>query len=912
MRPKRFMKYCSICVLIFSAGLGTARVMGQAKEEIKQQAEAQLTKMSPDQIDAKIKEYGMTRQEAETRAQQYGIDLDSFLSKYPSLKSSPIPPPAQTTIIVEQPKTSAPPSQTTPVENLVAKESAGKNLPPLTSEDASIFGLSFFRRAASSFQPSPSIADKEYVVGAGDVLKISLWGQLQSIQEVEVDNEGRVTLPTVGPVLVSGYTIEDAKNRIKIALSQAYAGLVSKPPTIFFDLSLSKLRPVRVFFMGEVENPGGYFVNNFASVFNSLFVVGGPKRSGSLRDVRMIRNNKVVAKVDLYDYLFGSVKTADVRVNDNDIIYVPLKGKRATIRGEVLRSSTFELLPGENLRKLIEFSGGLQPTMYRDRVQIDRIVPFNERVKGTEDRKIFDVDFKDISEGKKDFTLEDGDVVTLFSIIERQENYVTIAGDVRRPGRFQSDKLKTIKDLINAADGLWPTAYLRRAELMRESPSKKLAITVLNLEKVMANDPLQNVVLQKRDSLRIYSIYELNPPQTITLSGHAKSPGTYRYADSMTVRRIILSLVGLEDSVYRANTFLDRGDIFRLNEDLITRKTVQVDLAKILDRSAGDVAVQPGDEIRIYGLDEIAFIQKSVQVFGSIKAPGTYRLNADMTLTDLILQAGGYTQDAWTMSAEIARVTRIENARDSVVKIVFAKLPDLFDTARSAISILHSPAGSFGLVDKDQVFIRPNPDYKAQQQVGVIGEVKFPGLYVIAVSRERLSDVIRRAGGLTKDGYARGGILVRNGEAFRANMEEALGGAGGSYDPVLFPGDQITIPHHPNTVRVKGEVNNPGAYSYVEGKSRDFYIESAGGLTDSSDFALVTFPEGYVVKTSLGWLGGNPAIPDGSSIYVAKEKPEPPKPPEVAPKTTFYDMIKDVMALTASTVTIIVLLKQVK
>ena len=202
--------------------------------------------------------------------------------------------------------------------------------------------------------------DKEYILGAGDVLKISLWGQLQSTQEVTVDQDGTITLST-GPVLVSGYSIEKAKKRIIAALSQAYAGLVSRPPSIFFDLSLSKLRPVRVFIMGEVENPGGYFVNNFANVFNSLFVVGGPKASGSMRDVRVIRNSKVIAKVDLYDYLLGSSRTNDTRVNDNDIVYVPLRGKRVTIDGEVLRSRTFELLPGENLRKLIEFSGGFSP-----------------------------------------------------------------------------------------------------------------------------------------------------------------------------------------------------------------------------------------------------------------------------------------------------------------------------------------------------------------------------------------------------------------------------------------------------------------------------------------------------------------------------------------------------------------------
>lgn len=905
MRHKRFSQYFILSFLI-AAVFETGTIVAQTKEEIKQQAESRLGKMTPDQIDAKIKEYGMTRAEAEAKAQQYGIDLESFLTKYPAPTALPAQPPSQTTIIVEQPKTETAVTQAVQADALVAKESAAKNLPAITPEEEQIYGLSFFRRAASSFQPSPSIVDKEYIVGAGDVLKISLWGQLQSTQEVEVDRDGRVTLLTVGPVLVSGYSIEEAKNRIRAALSQSYSGLVSKPPTIFFDLALSKLRPVRVFIMGEVQNPGGYFVNNFANVFNSLFVVGGPKASGTMRDVRVIRNNKTIAKIDLYDYLFGSTRTNDVRVNDNDIIYVPLRGKRVTIRGEVLRSNTFELLPGENLKQLIEFSGGLQSSVYRDRIQIDRIAPFKERVKATEDRRIFDVDFKEIAEGKKDYNLEDGDVVTIFPIIDRRENFVTIAGEVRRPGRYQVDKVKTVKDLINAADGLWPTAYLQRAELIRDFPNRKLEMIVLDLSKVLANDAESNLALQKRDSLRVYSIYEINAPKAVAITGHAKSPGTYPYADSMTFRKVLYSFVGLEDSVFRAATFLDRGDIFRLNDDLVTRRVIQVDLQKTFDGSVEDIPMRPGDEVRIYGLDEITFIQKSVQIFGNVKNPGTYRLFNGMSLTDLILQAGGYTVDAWTVRAEVARITRVPNVGDSLVKIVFPELPDLFDTTRTAIAILSSKAGSFSLIDKDQVFIRPNPDYRLQELVTINGEVEHPGQYAIDIHGERLAHAVKRAGGITPSGYARGARLTRDGVALRLNIEDALKDVTGPSDIVLKPGDVVLVPRKPGTVSIRGEVQNPGIYGYVEKQSFGDYLERAGGETDSSDFAVITFPEGNSKQVGLGWFSRNPTIPDGSDILVTKVPAEPAEPLPKEGQTT-YDFVKDTLAIVVSAVTIIVL-----
>ena len=896
----------SILLIVVTVTFVTAQE--PSKTEVKQQAEQQLQQMSPDQIDAKIKELGMTRTEADAKAKEFGIDLNTYLNRTSGLKTQPVlsseQKPGQTTAQDKKEDAAITAEEQKEIKEEIDSQKKGFN--PPDADEARIYGLSFFRSGGSNFEPSPSIADKEYVVGTGDVLKISLWGQLQSTEEVTVDREGRITLSNVGAVLVSGYTIEAAKKRITIALSRSYSGLVGKPPSIFLDLSLSKLRPVRVFIMGEVQNPGGYFVSNFANVFNSLFVVGGPKPSGSMREVRVIRNNKVIAKVDLYDYLFGAVKTADVRVNDNDIIYVPLRGKRVSIQGEVLRPSSYELLPGENLKKLIEFSGGLHSNVYKDRIQLDRVIPLSERVKGGEERRLYDIDFADIASGKKDYTLEDGDVITLFPIVDLTGNYVIVQGAVKRPGTFQIDKIKTVKDLIAAADGLLPTVYMQRAELLRQYPNGKLEVMTLDLGKVMSNDPKHNLKLERFDRVSIFSLYDINGPKTISINGHVKFPGTYPYADSMTVGRLLRSLGGLEDSLYRAVTFLDRGDIFRLNDDLISRRRIEFNLATILENRSPDIAIMPGDEVRIYGLNEITFLSPTVEIYGSVKNPGTFRLVQGMTLTDLVLLAGGYTEDAYAVTAEIARVTRAANQGDSIVSIIFTELPDLFDTTQSAISVLSSDAGSYRLIDRDKIFIRDNPDYHVQQLVAISGEVKFPGRYALTRSRERLSDIVQRAGGLTRDGYARGGRLMRGEDRMRLNIEEAIENPLGNYDAILRPGDEIVIPRFPNTVVVAGEVNNPGQYAFVDGKSRDFYLDMAGGVTDSADFVLVSYPEGYIERTGLGWFASNPSIPDGSTIVVAKIKPDPPEPPSVGGES-FFSSWKDVMAVLASTLTVLVL-----
>ncbi len=901
----------SIFLLFIVSVVAFSQVVDEATRA---RANSELQKMSPDEIDALIKKYGMTRAEAEAKAKQNGIDLESYLKQLPG-KSTPvlttqsapianIPIPTQTS-----PKTEEAVPAT--LGNAAQVVNAPKPPQPLKVEESQIFGLSFFRSPANTFEASPSIADKDYILGAGDVLKISLWGQTQTMDEVTVDREGRITLVSVGPLLVSGYTIDEAKKRVKAALAHSYAGLESQPATIFLELSLSKLRPVRVFIMGEVNNPGGYFVNNFANVFNSLFVVGGPKASGSLRDVRVIRSGKLIAKVDLYDYLLGSVKTNDTRVNDNDIIFVPLKGRSISIRGEVLRPATYELQPDENLKKLLEYAGGVRSNVYRDRIQVDRIIPFAKRKKGDLERRMFDIEFADIATGKKDFTVEDGDIITLFPILDKKENYVRIAGDVKRPGTYQIDQLRTVKDLIDAADGLWPTAYLKRAELTRQYQSDKFEMITLDLEKVMQKNPQQNIALEMRDNLRIYSMYEINPVDFVSILGHVKSPGKFIFADSMTVSNMLRSVGGQEDSVFRANTFLDRADLVRLNEDLVTRRTIQLDIAKILAGEEKDIPLIQGDELRVYALGEIKFLDKKIQIYGHVKRPGEYRLIEKMTLTDLILQAGGFTEDAWTNQAEVARVMNTEMKNDSLVRILFSDMPNLFDATRTPIEILSSSkASSFVLQDKDQVFIRPNPNYRLQEQVTVAGEVKFPGAYALWEPRERISDVVRRAGGLKKTGYARGGQLIRGTTRFRTNIEEALHDERGTYDAILHPGDQVVIQRTPNSVEVLGEVNNPGKYSFVEGKSMKFYLDIAGGKTDSAYYALITLPEGFVEKYGFGWFSSNPSIPDGSMIYVVKLKPEPPEPVLKDKTTSTFDFVKDMLAIIVSSVTVIVLAKR--
>ena len=301
-----------------------------------EQAKQKLSTMTPDQIDAAIKKYGMTREEAEAKANAVGIDLDSYLKAKSADNTTSLP---QTQVNVQvgipdslkaqQNANNANPAQGALPAPATLNPTAQQSLPPkpqqaappiLGPDSIPYFGYNIFRNGMTSFETAPNLTDNSYIIGKGDVLRISIWGDTQSSSDYAVDAQGRIIIPPAGPILIAGYTLDQARARVIQALSRTISGLATKPPTTSLDLSISQLRTIRAYMVGEMTNPGAYSFTTFTTVFNSLFSVGGPLVSGSLRDVRLIRNGKTVADVDLYDYLIGSGKTNDIRINDNDVI----------------------------------------------------------------------------------------------------------------------------------------------------------------------------------------------------------------------------------------------------------------------------------------------------------------------------------------------------------------------------------------------------------------------------------------------------------------------------------------------------------------------------------------------------------------------------------------------------------------
>lgn len=880
-----------------------AQSRGQQKEEMKKQAETELKKMSPDEIQAKIKEAGLTQEEASKRAAELGISLDEYLQKQPasapaSEKKSEQVKPQKT----EGDPTGIPAQQQTPAQREALPP------PPLSPHGVPYFGYNIFSGVPEAFEPTPvGPVDPGYLVGPGDVLRLIIWGEVEFQHELTVDNEGRVVIPNIGLVLVSGFSLEKLEQKLKAQLSQSYSGLRANPPTVFMDVSVVRMRPTRVFVMGELARPGGYVVSSYATVFGALYSVGGPLVSGTLREVKVVRNNKTVAVVDLYGYLLRGDQQSDVRLQNNDLVFIPPRGKSVAIIGEVRRPAVYELKPNENLRALLDFSGGLRNTAYADRVTLERIKPIAERIKGEPERKFLEVELIDyLKDTGRDFTLQDGDKIVVGGILEGQKNVVTIQGAVLRPGAYDYSKNRTLRELVLSADGITGETFLERADITRVRADQSKEFLQVNLERALQGDPEHNVELRDHDLVRVYNMNEMKKRLNVSIHGHVWRPGEYPFAENMTVYDLIFQAGGMMDSTHRKTTFMERADIIRINEDRVTRSIINFDLGKLL---AGDQlqnhVLREGDQVYIYGKDVVEFSNSHVSIFGNVKSPGRFPLAEGMTVQDLVFLAGGYTEDANTLTAEISRIRRGGLGGDTLATLYVSRLHPLADVRmpEEGIESEYSSA-TFALENRDVVFIRRNPDFKVENLVTLEGEVLRPGRYALRHVGERLSNLIKRAGGPTRFAHLPGAIFLRNGQRMIVDFEEALEGDE-DHDIELRKEDEIHIPVRPNAVQVVGAVRHPGTFKYVEGQSLKRYIERAGGRVDSADIAIVFDPSGATFEEA-GFLGSNPKIRDGAIIRVEHKV----RAPE-GPSTDWAGVIKDTFAILTSAATVAFIVWQV-
>jgi protein involved in polysaccharide export with SLBB domain len=536
---------------------------------------------------------------------------------------------------------------------------APKQAAPQPSVDASIlkpFGYNMFTEWSADFAP-PEIATvpPDYNIGPGDNLLVNMWGRVDMELNLTVNREGKVFIPKVGDIVCYGLTLEELQNRFEKKLSQVYS-------EFNLSVSLGKIRTIKVFVYGEVKQPGGYTLSSLSTLFNALYAARGPNERGSMRKVRLLRGGKTVRQIDLYNFLLLGDASDDVKLESEDVVFVPLAGDLITMQGEVRRPAVYEILGGERIGDAIELAGGVKPTAYTSRVMVDR-------VGDADNRKVIDVDLGKAIENGSGLVMKGDDHVTVFSIDQMHENFVFLSGHIKHPGTYQFEEKPTVSELLCGGDQFYDDSYLKRADLIRTNANSKQEIIPVNLEAIAAGNPDQDMQLWPKDSLIIYSVAEVTRHKFVTIKGEVTLPGRYRLYENMK----------LSDLIFRAgslnrNAFLLSAEIARLNQEGVT-DIFLVNLKKLMDEEdpSYDVDLTEDDQVFIRKMPDWE-AERIVLVEGEFKFPGEYALSYyGETLNEILLRAGGLTDRAFPSGAVFTRAEITENLKRMKVSDIIAK-----------------------------------------------------------------------------------------------------------------------------------------------------------------------------------------------------------------------------------------------
>ena len=867
-------------------------LFGQTSDQIKQAKKViQQTGMSKNQVIDEAKNRGYTDQQINNILEKEKV-TNTGSGKSESFEKTGLFELGKSNEIIKEKST------------LEAKESIADEELPLENEDnleiiegnvvtksqpsragLTYFGYDIFSRDPALFQAtSVGVVDPDYLIGPGDEIIVMLWGETQFRQVLTVDREGFVFVPEIGQVFVNGLNLNLLESKLFRVFSQSYASLSpqGRAPTTFLDVSLGNLRPLRIQVLGEVAQPGGYTVSPSATLFSALYYFNGPTNLGSLRDIQLIRGGKKIASIDFYDYLLTGKKPKDQKLQLDDVIFIPRRLKTVSIEGEINRFGIYELKPNEDLSDLITMAGGLKITAYLERAQIDRIVSFEDREKLGMDRMYKDVNLVQILESSYGFSLQDGDRIQIFSVMDLRQNVVELQGAVTRPGRYDLGNSLKLSELIKKADGLMGDAYLNRADIVRTKPDFTEELIKLNLEEVLEEGSDNDIYLQGLDRIRIYGTTEMVPRTYVAITGHVKKSGRYVLQENMTLYDLIFKAGGFVDEEFKKQALLKRADLLRLNDDDITRSIKSFNLGELLEspKSGVDIKLQANDIIRIYKKD-IFINNKTISIQGVVRSPGNYILKKGMSLKDLILEAGGLNEDIYRYRVEVARIDPLNDNLEKYAELVSFNMDEKFSIS-SVTSSTNSKneqvsiSNTFNLKPYDLITVRPDPYFSNQRQVTISGAVLYPGQYTILSSSEKITDIIQRAGGLRSNAYSFASSFSRNGKRVKINLEKVIKKPSSKLNFRVQAGDGINIATAPEIIEIEGEVNSPGLYKFLPNKRVSDVIKMSGGFSSEAekDNIYIKYPDGNSVKYHP--LFRNSKVLDGSIISVGRKKEEEP------------------------------------
>ena len=524
-----------------------------------------------------------------------------------------------------------------------------------TSRKLKVFGASLFANAKLSFEPNLRIATpRNYVVGPDDEIRIDIAGASTGDFQLKVSPDGTVKVPDLAPIFVSGLTIEQAEQRIIARLRQGgYQGLGLKGSGTTANATLTNIRSIRVTLVGEVVRPGTYTISSLGSAFNALYLAGGPNpETGSFRKIQVIRGNRIVRTIDLYDFILRADQRDNILLRDQDVIRVADYNTRVELTGQVRRPAIFEVLPGETLKTVLSFAGGFGDDAYRASITLRRNT--------SRERRIVTITEEQLA----GFVPQRGDKYTVGKILDRYENRVQIAGAVMRPGDYSLEPgLETVRQLINRAEGLQKDAFMNRASITRERPDMDNENLSFDLGKLMRGD-IPDIPLLRQDSLTILSIRNLREAYYVTVEGAVNNPDTIAFIANMTVPDLIARSGGFQEGAKPNLIEVAR----RIRQDSAGVRTTMLEIFRFsIDRNLHITPMEttPGSapEFRLQPFD-IVYVrtsanyepQRQIMVYGEIMQPGNYAIaNRQERIADIIHRAGGLKPGAYMAGAQFRR-----------------------------------------------------------------------------------------------------------------------------------------------------------------------------------------------------------------------------------------------------------------
>jgi polysaccharide export outer membrane protein len=780
------------------------------------------------------------------------------------------------------------------------------------------FGIEVFENETADAQTLPMDlpAGPDYVVGPGDGLAFDLWGGVSQRLFRTVDREGRVSLPEVGPILISGKSLAEVQQNVQQILRSQFRDVSA-------DVSLSRLRTIRVYEVGDVMNAGAYDISSLSTPLNALFAAGGPTQRGSLRIVKHFRGSKLIEVVDVYDLLLHGVKANLQRLENGDTVLVPPIGPQVTVEGMVRRPAIYELKDEKTLAGVLELAGGILPTAALRHIEVQRIVAHDKQTMLSLEIPETDSD-PEVEKKLEAFEIHDGDMIRIYPIAPYNQDVVFVEGHVLRQGRYSYHEGMRVTDVISSYKDLLPEPSGNYAEIVRlNAPDFRPSVEGFSLAEALAN-PAHAPALHRLDTVRIFSRYDFEDAPTVSVNGAVRLPGTFQTPGQIHFREAIQLSGGVTP-----DALMDSAQIFRIMPDS-SLKILSVNLKGALaGDSVNNILLQPRDRILIQQ-NAMRVDPPSVVIAGEVANPGHYPLTGNMRVSDLIQIAGGFKRSAFTQSADLTRFNP-------------AAGQDKLGEHRE-INIATTLTGDhnqdLSLHDGDMLTIRQLAGWNdIGASVSLTGEVEHPGKYGIQPG-ERLSTALKRAGGFGPQAYVYAAILVRPEvrqledrsrrelierieaqqaqlkatpqtdaskkadqdaaiqqlqimlERVEANVSpgrivirispDSKQWEGTPNDVVLRDGDSLTVPKVPNFVLVSGAVYNETAITYRPGRSANWYLRQAGGPTHMADKSgiFVIRANGSIVggQSSSGWWGGNPlsaALRPGDMVVVPEKALSP-------------------------------------